>query len=136
MQLTPTIATHMSLALAAVAVGPVALWSRLGTTRPRLHRGMGYAWVTCMAGAALSGLFIRDHALPNWQGFTPIHLLVPVTLYSLYKGLRAIAAGHINTHRKTMQSTYIGACVVTGFFTLLPQRYLGQLIWSQWLGWL
>ena len=91
MQLTPVIATHMSLALTAVTIGPVALWSRLGTTRPRLHRGMGYAWVTCMAGAAFSSILIRDYGLPNWAGYTPIHLLVPVTFFSLYKGLRAIA---------------------------------------------
>lgn len=136
MQMTPVIATHMSLALAAVLIGPVALWSRLGTTRARLHRGMGYAWVTCMAGAAFSGIFIRDFGLPNWAGYTPIHLLVPVTFFSLYKGLSAIAHGQVSLHRRTMQTTYILACVVTGLFTLLPQRYLGQLLWRQWLGWL
>jgi uncharacterized membrane protein len=136
MQMTPVIATHLSLALAAVAIGPLALWSRLGTTRPRLHRGMGYAWVTCMAGAAFSAFFIRDYELPNWSGYTPIHLLVPVTFYCLFKGLKAIARGQVRLHRFTMQWTYISACVITGFFTLLPQRYLGQLIWGQWLGWL
>lgn len=136
MQLTPLIATHMSLALAAVTIGPVVLWSRLGTTRPRLHRGMGYAWVTCMAGAALSGIFIRDYGLPNWAGYTPIHLLVPVTLFSLYKGLRAIAQGRVRAHRRTMQWTYISACGITGLFTLLPGRHLGQLVWGHWLGWL
>lgn len=136
MQMTPVIATHMSLALAALVIGPVALWSRMGTTRQRLHRGMGYAWVTCMAGAALSGIFIRDYGLPNWAGYTPIHLLVPVTFFSLYKGLSAIAHGQVSLHRRTMQTTYILACLVTGLFTLLPQRYLGQLVWGQWLGWL
>ena len=136
MQMTPIIATHMSLALTAVVIGPIALWSRLGTTRPRLHRGMGYAWVTCMAGTALSGIFIRDYKLPNWSGYTLIHLLVPVTFYCLYKGLLAIAQGQVRVHRLTMLWTYISACVITGLFTLLPQRYLGQLVWGQWLGWL
>jgi uncharacterized membrane protein len=136
MQMTPVIATHLSLALTALVIGPVALWSRLGTTRARLHRGMGYAWVTCMAGTAFSGIFIRDFGLPNWAGYTPIHLLVPVTFFSLYKGLKAIAHGQIKMHRRTMQTTYILACVVSGLFTLLPQRYLGQLVWGQWLGWI
>jgi uncharacterized membrane protein len=136
MQLTPLIATHMSLALAAVVIGPLALWSRLGSVRPRLHRGMGYAWVTCMIGAALSAVFIRDYGLPNWGGYTPIHLLVPVTFFSLYKALTAIAHGQVNIHRQTMQWTYVGACLIAGGFTLLPQRYLGQLVWGQWLGWL
>lgn len=39
MPLSPTLAVHMSLALTAVATGPVALWARLGTApRPRLQR--------------------------------------------------------------------------------------------------
>ena len=39
MQLTPVIAIHMSAALAAAALGPIALWARQGATqRPRLHR--------------------------------------------------------------------------------------------------
>jgi uncharacterized membrane protein len=33
-----------------------------------------------------------------------------------------------------MVSLYLGACVTAGAFTLLPGRYLGQLIWGQWLG--
>ena len=136
MQMTPVIAIHMSLALTALVIGPVALWSRLGTTRARLHRGMGYAWVTCMAGAAFSGIFIRDHALPNWQGYTPIHLLIPVTLGSLFMAFRALLQGQIRRHRSWMTSLYISACLVAGAFTLLPGRYLGQLVWGQWLGWL
>lgn len=80
MQLTPTIAVHLSLALSAVAIGPWVLWTRLGaTTRPQLHRALGYAWVTCMLGAALTGVFIRDFRLPNLWGYTPIHLLIPLT---------------------------------------------------------
>ena len=29
-----------------------------------------------------------------------------------------------------MQRTYIGACVVAGGFTLLPDRFLGHTVWS------
>jgi uncharacterized membrane protein len=32
-----------------------------------------------------------------------------------------------------MQATYISACIVAGGFTLLPSRYLGQMLWGQWL---
>ena len=131
MELTPTIATHMSLALTAVAIGPLTLWARLGRTiRPQLHRALGYAWVTCMLGAALTGLFIRDFRLPNIWGYTPIHLLIPLTVFSLYRAFRFLADGNITGHRKTMQWLYVGACLVAGAFTLLPGRYLGQLLWS------
>ncbi len=135
MQLTPTIAIHMTLALTATANGPVALWARLGVnTRPWLHRAFGYAWVTCMLGAAFTSLFIRDFKLPNLWGYTPIHLLIPVTLFSLYRAFRFLAEGNIAGHRKTMQWLYGLACIVTGAFTLLPSRYLGQWLWSGYPG--
>jgi uncharacterized membrane protein len=137
MQLTPTIAVHMSLALTAVAIGPVAIWARRGrTTRPQLHRAFGYTWVTCMLATALTAVFIRDFNLPNIWGYTPIHLLIPLTLFSLYKAFRFLAAGHITGHRQTMQWLYFSACIVTGAFTLVPGRYLGNLVWGQWLSWI
>jgi uncharacterized membrane protein len=137
MQMTPTIAIHTSAAITAVLLGPFALWARLGrTTRPRLHRALGYAWVTCMLAAALSALFIRDFRLPNIGGYTPIHLLIPLTFFSLFRAFVYVHQGNVLGHRKTMQWLYFSACIVAGAFTLLPGRYLGHLIWSNWLGWI
>lgn len=136
MQLTHTIAVHMSAAIGALLIGPIVLWARRGQRiRPWLHRALGYAWTTLMLVAAISALFIRDFNLPNVGGYTPIHLLIPVTLVSLFMAFRALARRELETHRKTMQSLYIGACLVAGAFTLLPSRYLGQVIWHDWLGW-
>ena len=135
MQLTPLIAIHMSAALTAIALGPVALWARQGATqRPKLHRAFGYAWVTSMLTAAISAIFIRDFSLPNIAGYTPIHILIPVTFYTLFSALHYVYQGNIAGHRKAMQRLYVGACLVAGGFTLLPNRYLGNLIWNQWLG--
>ena len=132
MQLSPVIAIHMSAALAALATGPVALWARQGARqRPRLHRAFGYAWVTLMLVAAVSAMFIRDTSLPNVAGYTPIHLLVPVTLVSLFGAFWKLARGDIRGHSSIMRRLYVGACLVAGAFTLLPQRYLGQLVWGQ-----
>lgn len=137
MSLTPTIAIHMTAALAALALGPLALWARRSAMqRPVVHRAAGYAWVTLMVATAVSALFIRDFRLPNVWGYTPIHLLVPVTLGGLVMAFVFLARRNISGHRKTMQSLYWQACVGAGLFTLLPGRYLGQLVWGQWLGWL
>lgn len=131
MQLTPVIAIHLAAALAATALGPVALWARLGARqRPRLHRAAGYAWVTLMVATAVSALFIRDSRLPNLAGYTPIHLLIPFTLGQLFFAFRALLRGNITGHRKSMQGLYIGACLVAGAFTLLPGRFLGDWLWS------
>jgi len=132
MQMSPLISVHMSAALGALVLGPVAIWARKGAVlRPRVHRAFGYGFVTLMLGASISGVFIRDYQLPNIAGYTPIHLLIPVTLLGLF---RALYLGDITRHRRGMVSLYLGACVTAGAFTLLPSRYLGQLVWGQWLG--
>ena len=133
--MTPIIAVHVFFALAALTLGPLVLWARLGARqRPRLHRGAGIVWVACMAAAALSALFIHDSGLPNLAGFTPIHLLVPFTLTLLWHAFAHLRRGDIRGHRRAMQQLYLGACVTAGAFTLLPNRLLGQLLWSTWLG--
>lgn len=137
MQLSPWVLMHLSAALAAICLGPIALWARKGTLqRPRVHRAFGYAWVSMMIVAATTAIFIRDFSLPNWMGYTPVHVLVPLTAWTLYKSFRALIAGNIVSHRRSMQALYLAACVAGGLFTLLPQRFLGQLIWGQWLGWI
>ena len=132
MQLTPTIAIHLTAALGALVIGPVALWARKGRLqRPVLHRAFGYAWVTLMLITALSALFIRDFKLPNVAGYTPIHLLVPVVFFSLFGAFWLLAKKNIQGHRAIMQRLYFGACWGAGIFTLLPNRYLGGLLWHQ-----
>ena len=136
MNLPPIVAIHTTFALSAVVLGSFALWTRLGhTIRPRWHRATGYAWATCMVGAALSALFIRSTLPWNLWGFSPIHLLIGLTLFALVRAFVYLYQGQIQGHRRTMQSIYLLACIVTGLFTLLPGRLLGQQVWGDWLGW-
>ena len=137
MQMSPVIAIHLSAALGALALGPVALWARQGHTagdparqRPRLHRAAGYAWVTLMLMTAVSALFIRDFELPNIAGYTPIHMLVPVVFGSLFMAYKALQKGDVKRHRGWMSKLYLLACMGAGAGALLPNRILGQLIWT------
>lgn len=139
MSLTPIVAVHMTAAILAVATGPIALWARKGrTTRPRLHRAFGYCWVTLMLVAAVSAIFIRSeiglHVAFAGLAFSPIHLLIPLVLVMLFVAFRFLFKGNIRGHRLTMVNLYIGACLVAGGFTFAPNRYLGQLVWGEWLG--
>ena len=132
MQFSPVIAVHMTAAMGAIVTGPVALWARKGAQqRPRLHRAFGYAWVTLIVVTAVSAMFIRDRGMPNVAGFTPIHLLVLVTFGALFGAFYSLAKGNIALHRQAMQSLYFAACVLAGAFTLLPNRLIGHLVWSQ-----
>ncbi len=142
MTMSPIIAVHMTAALAALAIGPIALWARRGhvtrvaaTQRPRLHRAAGYAWVTLMLLSALSALFIRDFHLPNVLGYSPIHLFVPFTLGGLWLAFAYLLRGNLAGHRKAMLGLYLGGCIGPAVFALLPARLLGRLVWGDWLGW-
>jgi uncharacterized membrane protein len=131
MSFSPLIAVHMTAAISATALGPFAIWARLGMTkRPKLHRAFGYAWVTLMILTAVTAIFIRSGLGFNIYGFSPIHLLVPLTFFSLLAAFRFLAQGNIVGHRKTMIRLYVGACLVAGFFTLMPGRFLGDLLWK------
>ncbi|MFT3666647.1 DUF2306 domain-containing protein [Piscinibacter sp.] len=129
--LAPAVVVHLVFAAIALVLGPVALWAHKGS---RGHRAFGYAWVTAMAGAALSAFFIRSTLGWQWAGFSPIHLLALATLAGLAGAIHAIARGRVALHRKAMQRTYFGACVGAGLFALLPGRYLGDLLWHHALG--
>lgn len=125
------VAIHLIAAVGALALGPVALWARKGS---RMHRAAGYAWFTLMVLTVASALFIVSHGRFTIAGFGPIHLLVIVTSVSMVQAIRAVARGEIERHRKTMKALYFGACIGAGVFTLLPGRYLGDLIWHHGLG--
>ncbi len=129
--LPPAVIVHLAFASVALVLGPVALWARKGSLG---HRGFGYAWVTAMIGAALSAFFIRSTGTFQWAGFSPIHLLAVVTLVGVSAAIYAIARRNISAHRKGMQRTYFAGCVTAGLFTLLPGRYLGDLLWHHALG--
>jgi uncharacterized membrane protein len=135
MQPTPLIAVHMTAALLATAIGPVALWARKGAVqRPTLHRAAGYAWVTLMLLAATSAIFIHGANGFHIGGFGIIHLLILLTYGMLFKAFWYLAKRNFAGHRKTMQGLYVGACIVAGAFTLMPDRLLGRLVLGQWLG--
>ena len=137
MTLTPVVAVHMTSALLALAVGPVALWARLGSRqRTKLHRAFGYAWVTLMIVTAVSAIFIRSTLPIALAGFSPIHLLIPFTLVNLGLAFWALSRGNIERHRRHMVNTYLGACVGAGIFTLVPGRILGDWLWRGVLGWI
>lgn len=129
--ISPVVAIHLACAVPALLLGPLALSARKGS---RLHRAAGYAWVTLMLGAALSALFIHGRGLPNLAGFSPIHLLVPLTLWGIGSAVWRVTHGDIAGHRQSMTWVYWSAGVGAGVFALLPGRWLGQLVWGQWLG--
>jgi uncharacterized membrane protein len=133
---TPIIAAHAAAAAIALPVGALALLARRGTRLhralgPRLHKTLGHAWVLLMLATALTSVFIRDFALPNIAGYTPIHLFTVFTLVMVPLAVWLALRGRFALHRRIMISTYIGAGVVAGLFTLLPERLIGRWLWGE-----
>jgi uncharacterized membrane protein len=132
--LTPLLAVHVSAALSAVVLGPFALWARWGARqRPKLHRAFGYAWVTMMLVTATTAIFIKTGTFPAtllFKGYSPVHLLILVTYFSLFGAFWFLAKGKIRSHRFIMTNLYVWACLVAGGFTLMPGRFMHQWIWG------
>ena len=116
---------HAVVALSALVLGAVQLVGAKGTT---IHRHIGTVWVLLMLGVALSALFI--HAIRLWGPFSPIHLLIPVTLLGLWQAVAAARRGNVWLHKLMMTSLYGLALVVTGLFTLLPNRVMHAVVFG------
>ncbi len=120
-QWTPVIAAHAAMAGAALVVGGTVLARRKGTVS---HRVLGWTWVLLMASVASSSFAIR------FNGFSWIHGLSVYTLFALVFGVANARRRNIRTHRITMISIFVGGLLITGLFTLLPQRLIGQAVWG------
>ena len=127
----PLIALHLTTALLALLVGIVVMLRRKGNFN---HKVAGWAWVGLMAVTAVASVFIRDYGMPNIAGYTPIHLFTIAVAINVPLGIVSIRRRRVEAHRKFMTRTFYGACVIAGIFTLLPGRYLGDLLWKQTLG--
>ena len=122
----PAIAVHLLAAFGTLALGAVLLARRKGNTA---HRSLGWTWVLLMTTVVASSVFISDPHLPNLAGFSPIHLLSLYVAVQLPRAVAFARRGDVAAHRMAMRRMYIGGCIVAGLFTLLPARFLGNLLW-------
>ncbi len=125
LEAVPPIPSHAIVALAAAGLGG---WQLAATKGTRTHRIVGWLFVVGMAYVAVSGIFISTIGL--WGPFSPIHLLIPLTLYGLWRGVRLARQGAIEAHKRQMVVVFVLALVLTGGFTLYPGRILNKVIFG------
>lgn len=123
---SPMIQVHAYAAMAAFGLGGFVLFRKKGDAT---HRRLGRIWVGLMLVTALSSLFV-------WQSrtfglFSPIHLLSLLTLIMLWLGLRYARRRSIQAHMRTMQSLYLGALVIAGWFTFMPGRIMNRVVFGE-----
>lgn len=121
---------HVAAAMGALLLGPIAILTKRRDWR---HKSVGYVWIGCIVTTALSSFWISGIAIVG--PFGPIHLLSLFVLWSVFDALAAAIRKDISAHRAGMTSLYIYAVVLTGMFTLLPGRFMNQLVLGGSGGW-
>ena len=120
---SPLVVTHVLLAVAALALGPVMLLSRKGAA---FHRAAGWTWVALMAATAASTFLI----VGGDGRYSYIHAMSAVTLVLLPLAVHAARTHAIRRHRALMLWLFWLMLVGAAAFTLVP----GRLVWLLFFG--
>ncbi len=80
---------------------------------------------------AITTLWIHS-LMPNrpFFGFSPVHLLIPLTLLGVYGAFRAARAHDVSRHRRAMLSVYFGGILLAGGLTFLPGRIMHEIVFG------
>ena len=111
---------HVTAALATFFIGLILLCAPKGF---RLHKTLGWAWVSTMTVTAGSSFFLTGLM---GSSYSPIHALSAWTMLGLPFGIAAVRRRKIAQHRKTMTGMFVGGMLIAGLFSFLP----GRLMWS------
>jgi uncharacterized membrane protein len=96
-----------------------------------VHRALGYLYLALMTVTSIDALFIHS-LMPNgpFGGFSPIHLLVPLTLFGVVGALRGAWTHNIAQHRWSMISVYVGGVLIAGTLAFLPGRVMHAVVFG------
>ena len=129
-ELPPVILLHLLTAIAAFFLGGFQLLAPKGTGP---HKLLGWIWFALMATVAGSAIFIKTFegsSMPTLYGFSPIHLLVILTLVTIPQAIYEIKRGNVKGHARAVRGLYLGGMVVAGAFTFMP----GRVMWHIFFG--
>lgn len=119
---TPLIASHVIAAAYVLALGPVNILRR---RRDRIHRIIGFTWVTAIAYTCISSFWILGD-----DRFTWLHGLSAFTIVTVTLGIISAVRGNIPAHRANMIGSYLGTLTAFIFAATAPGRRLPLLFSS------
>jgi uncharacterized membrane protein len=120
----PEIWAHITTITVALALTPVMLLRPRGD---RLHRRLGWVWVTAMILTALITFTIRH---TNNGNFSLIHILSAWTLIQVPVIAWTARTHNIKRHRRGVRAMVLGALLVAGSFTFPFNRLLGHWLFG------
>ncbi len=125
------IQAHWVAALVAFALGLVIFSLKKGT---RLHKALGWTYVTAMAVTAVTAVVVRQSGAgggkPPLFGFSPLPLFVPPTFFGVGGALIAIRNGNVKRHRARMIGVFLGALLIAVGVSLAPGRRVYMLLFG------
>lgn len=119
---------HLATVLPCVVMGAALFAMRKGTP---LHKTTGKVYLVMMITTAIITLFMQAQVGPRlFNHFGWIHSFSVLTLYSGPKAYFAIRRGDVKSHQYSMIGLYVGGIMIAGAFTLVPGRYLHDLLFK------
>ena len=120
---------HVATVVPAFLIGTFQIFaSRKGSP---LHRALGYVYLVLMSVTAITTLFVHQlmpHS-PFW-GLSPVHLLVPLTLFGVVGALRGAWTHNVALHKRAMIALYVGGMLIAGGLTFLPGRIMHAVVFG------
>lgn len=120
---------HVATVVPAFLIGTFQIFaSRKGAP---LHRALGYVYLVLMSVTAITTLFVHQlmpHS-PFW-GLSPVHLLVPLTLFGVVGALRGAWTHNVALHKRAMIALYVGGMLIAGGLTFLPGRIMHAVVFG------
>jgi len=133
--LEPLLHAPLPVQIHVATVVPAALigtWQIFFSTKGApFHRALGWLYLTLMTFTALTTLWVHQ-LMPHgpFFGLSPVHLLIPLTLYGVYGAIQGARMHNIRRHRIAMLSVYIGGILIAGGFTFFPGRIMHAVVFG------
>jgi len=119
---------HLATVLPCVVMGAVLFSIRKGTP---FHKGMEKVYMILMLITGIITLFMPAQVGPQFLNhFGYIHAFSFLTLYSVPKAYFAARRGDVKSHKFSMIGLYVGGIVIAGSFTLVPGRFLHEVLFK------
>jgi uncharacterized membrane protein len=123
-QIPANVWAHLVTIFAALTLTPIMLLRKRGD---KLHRKLGWVWVSAMF---LTALFTLDIKLINRGGFSFIHILSVWTMIQVPVIIWNAKNHRVAKHRSAVRGMVFGALLLAGFFTFPFDRLMGNWLFS------
>jgi uncharacterized membrane protein len=115
---------HIMTIFVAVVLTPVMLLRRRGD---RLHRRLGWVWVSALFLTALFTFGIRG---VNGANLSWIHILSAWTLIQVPMIAWSARTHRVDWHRRSVRGMVAGALIIAGAFTFPVERLMGHWLFG------